>query len=185
MNKEVYLEELRLWYIPHILFYKIMGWDIYIFGLELNIKKRFYIHWLIRSKWINRINTHFYPMGKSHSKALKMTNKLIETMKSNSNIQCMMELYGDEEVLLVFKRSLVEKLVVLTSIHEYLNNRSSKNKAKNTKFLLYLGKNSEYFTMLRELGHELKFMSTIEVIRDTSILRILESICKSWKYIVK
>ena len=63
-------------------------------------------------------------MGNSHSKALKMTNKLIETMKSNSNIQSMMELYGDEEVLLVFKRSLAEKLVVSTSIHEYLNNRS-------------------------------------------------------------
>ena len=27
-------------------------------------------------------------------------------------------------------------------------------------------------------------MPTIEVIRDTSILRILESICKSWKYMI-
>ena len=54
----------------------------------------------------------------------------------------------------------------------------------NVIALLYLGKNSEYFTMLRELGHELKFTSKIEVIRDASILRILESICKSWKYMI-
>ena len=181
MNKEVYLEELRLWYIPHILFYKIMGWDIYIFGIELNIKRRFYTHWLIRSNWINRINTHFYPMGNSHSNALKMANKLVDTMKSNSNIQSMMELYEDEEVLLVFKRSLVEKIVILTSIHEYLNNRSSKN---NTKFLLYLGKNYEYLIMLKELGYDLDFMSDIKKIGNERIVRLVESIQNSGKHIM-
>ena len=58
-----------------------MGWDVFIFGTELNTKRRFFTRWLIRSNFVNQINTHVYPLGNSHSNALKMANKFIEMMK--------------------------------------------------------------------------------------------------------
>lgn len=182
MIKEVYFEGLQFWYYPHVMFYRIMGWNIYVFDTDLKLKNSAFKRWLLVNKWIKRIISHHYSMGSSHSIAIELANLTVDNMNDNINIKNVCELYGDNEVLLVFKRSLAGELAILTSIHNYLNNRIMKYGNINSRFHFYPGKTYKYLLLIKNLGLNIIFLSSVKVINKARIIRFIDLIKDTVKF---
>ena len=119
MKKYFFFECFRLWHVPIVLIGHVLHWEVSAFDTDLKLKQKRVARFLLARGWLKRIIAHHYPFGDAHTQALAAADRIVDDMRAHPALKAIAGMYGDDEVLLVFKKTLAEKLAVLTSMQTY------------------------------------------------------------------
>ena len=107
-----------------LLLARIFDWHLYVFdnfgGGNLQYKM---LQKIQKRKWATRITNIHYPQHSSHTHALTSVDKIFDYIKNSKVIYLARKLYNSKETDLVFKKTLVKQLSLLTSVNKYIANK--------------------------------------------------------------
>ncbi len=168
MRTRIYLVNFAWFHLPLLLVGRLLNWEIHVFDVDLTIRRRALSRYLLDLGWLNRIVAQHYAFGLSHTRALESAERIVDGMANKSVITSMSRLYGDDEVVLVFKKELADRLVVLTSIQEYLFRQHGSSLSSSQGMWLLLGDQLESFKLLKKHGEEILFPDVVKIVKPIS-----------------
>jgi len=177
----LYFEKIFWWHFPVVFIARVMRWKIFVFDTDLKLKQRRVLRILLEKGWLERVVAHHYSFGTSHSQALEYADCIINSMHGHTAIKNMTRIYADDEVMLVFKKSLAEKLAVLTSMQTYFQMNCM------TSIVWFIpGHYCALMHLLRHRGIAFDFPEGVRVIGKGSGARLVSFLSglKIWLFIV-
>lgn len=139
----------------------IFKWEVFVFDTDLKMKTKHLSVFFLQKRWIKQIVAHHYAFGTAHTQAIEAAEKIVDNMTGHSVIKAMVDLYGDDEVLLVFKRILAEELAVLTSMQTYFSMMSLPS---NASIFLLPGKHCALMGLLNKFDVPTSFPMNVRIV---------------------
>lgn len=161
MAKKLYFEQFNWGCLPIAVVGHMLGWEMAAFDTDLKLRQKRFVGFVIERGWVQRVVAHHYAFGISHTRAIEAAELIVDRMSDHPALKTMVGLYGDDEVLLVFKKALAEELVVLTSMQAYLHRVSA---SSMTSVWLMPGRYCALMNLLKGYGIDDSFPSTVKVV---------------------
>lgn len=141
-------ENLRPGHLPLVGFALLAGWKVSAFDHDLRLRTRPVIGAIARRGLVKRITT--WAWGTSHSDAIAWADRIVDQMHDHAAIVAAKQMYGSNDIQLVFKRCLAERLAQTFEMAERFRRDDADKLLGPT--LLVTDKMSSDLKLLRKYG---------------------------------
>ena len=105
-----------------LLLARFFNWRIYVLDNNSRPFQFKMLQKMHKRQWITRIMEQHQAFYNSHSVAIELADRIVNQISDSAVIQVACELYKSKETDLVFKKTIVTHLTLLTSLNQYIIN---------------------------------------------------------------